>query len=92
MIAIRFVAGGSLYVNWEGAGGVVGDTVTVDFTVAGLVSAVHGPIAGAGMPGQIASGGLLVWWRRKRKAGAVAAIPTPPRDLQPYSDALRLNG
>jgi hypothetical protein len=63
------LAGGPLYLyigevgsNGEVAAGTIGGSP---------VSAVPGPVVGAGLPGlMLAGGGLFGWWRRQRKAAA----------------------
>jgi hypothetical protein len=67
-----FVSGDSLYINWEGAGGNVGDTIELDFSVGGPVSSVPAPVVGAGLPGLItACIGLLAWWGRRQRTGGL---------------------
>jgi hypothetical protein len=67
-----FVLGDSLYINWQGAGGSVGDTVQIDFTVGEpIVAPVPLPAA---LPLFAGGLGVMAWMARRRKRGDRGSI------------------
>jgi hypothetical protein len=65
-----FVSGGSLYVDWAGAGGNVGDTIRVGFTVTPIPATLPLFVGGLGAL-------WLISWRRNR-AAAISSLPSIP--------------
>jgi hypothetical protein len=63
----------TLFINWEGAGGEVGDTITVDFSVGDPVATPLPPTLPLFASG-LGALGLLGWRRKRKNADALAVV------------------
>jgi hypothetical protein len=76
-----YLSGNSLFINWEGAGGQVGDTITIDFSVGGpLPSTTPLPAALPLFAAGLGALGLLAKSRKRKAAAPGSRLIDEPSD------------